>query len=85
VALASSFYPDERRQQVDNANAAHLPPAPADVPEIGDLAVAAGLEDDVGELLGVGQPAEGAQRVLEVLAGGDRRLADLPVRMPGID
>ena len=41
-------------------------------------AVGAGLEDDVGELLGLDQPAEGAQRVLEVLAGGDRRLADLP-------
>ena len=39
---------------------------PADIPEVGDLAVAAGLEDDVGELLGLGQPAEGAQGVLEV-------------------
>ena len=53
---------------------------PADVLEVGDLPVGAGLEDDVRELLGLDQPAEGAQRVLEVLARGDRRLADLPGR-----
>ena len=53
---------------------------PADVPEVGDFPVRAGLENDVGELLGLDQPAEGAQGVLEVLALGDRRLADLPGR-----
>ena len=50
---------------------------PGDVAEPDDPAVGVGLEDHVGELLGVGEPAEGAHRVLEDLAVGDRRLADL--------
>ena len=53
---------------------------PADVAEPGDLPVGAGLDDDVGELLGIGQPAERVHGVLEVQAGGHRRLADLPGR-----
>ena len=48
--------------------------------EVDDLAVRAGLEDDVGELFGLDQPAEGVDGILEVLALGDRRLADLPGR-----
>ena len=51
---------------------------PGDILEIGDFSIRAGLEDDVCELLGLDQPPEGAQGVLEVLAGGDGRLADLP-------
>ena len=42
----------------------------------GGVAVA-GLDDDVAELLGVGQPAQGVDRQLELLALGDRLLADL--------
>src|SRR5262249_2385106 len=36
------------------------------------------LDDDVGELLGVGQPAERVDRQLELLPLGDGLLADLP-------
>ncbi len=53
---------------------------PADVPEVGDFPVRAGLENDVCELLGLDQAAEGAQGVLEILAVGDRRLTDLSGR-----
>ena len=49
---------------------------PADVPEVGHFPVRAGIENDVCELLGLDEPAEGAQGVLEILAVGDRRLAD---------
>ena len=39
-----------------------------------------GLEDHLGELLGIGEPAQGRDRELEGLAGGDRRLAELAGR-----
>ncbi len=52
----------------------------ADVLEIGDLAVGAGREDDVRELLRLDQPAEGGERVLEVLAAGYGGPAELPGR-----
>ena len=42
-----------------------------------DLPVGAGLDDDVGELFGLGQPAQRGHRVLEVDALGGRLLADL--------
>ena len=48
--------------------------------EIGDLGVRAGFENDVGELFGFDQPAEGVHGELEVLALRHRRLADLPCR-----
>ena len=35
------------------------------------------LDDDVGELLGIDQPAERVDRELELLTGGNRLLADL--------
>src|SRR5208337_5543612 len=53
---------------------------PADVPEVSDFPVRAGLENDVRELLSLDQAAEGADGILEILALGDRRLADLPGR-----
>ncbi len=37
----------------------------------------AGLEDDVAELLGLGEPAQRVDRQLELLAAGDGLLADL--------
>ena len=36
------------------------------------------LDDDVAELLGIDQPAQGVDRQLELLARGDGLLADLP-------
>ena len=40
-------------------------------------AALAGLDDDVGELLGIDQPAQGVDGQLELLALGNRLLADL--------
>ena len=42
--------------------------------------VLADLDDDVGELLGIDQPAQRVDRQLKLLAGGNRRLADLAGR-----
>jgi len=53
---------------------------PADVFEVGDFPIRAGLEDELAKLLGLDQPAERAHCVLEILAVRDRRLADLPGR-----
>ena len=59
------------------ANRAEFDPR-ADVLQLHRPAVHVGLEDDVAELLGVLQPAERVDRVLEHLARRGRRLADLP-------
>ena len=50
------------------------------VAEVGDRPAAVGLQDDVRELLGVGEPALGDDGVLEVLAARHGRPAELPGR-----
>ena len=50
---------------------------PGHVLEPDDPAVGIGLEDHVAELLGIGEPAQRGHGVLEDLAVGHRRLADL--------
>ena len=50
---------------------------PADIAQTGDFAVIAGLDDHIGKLVGVGEPALKIDRVLEVDAGRRRRNADL--------
>ena len=57
---------------------------PGDVAEPDDPAVDVGLEDHVGKLLGVTEPAEGAHRVLVDLPCRDRGLADLAGRDLGV-
>ena len=46
--------------------------------DVRQRAALAGLDDDVGELLRVGEPAQGVDGQLELLALGHRLLADLP-------
>ena len=53
---------------------------PGHVLQVDNLAIGAGLEDDAGELFGLHQPAESVHGVLEFLASGNGRLADLPGR-----
>src|SRR5262249_30003872 len=47
------------------------------VPEIRDLALRAGLKNDVGELFRLDEPAERAEGVLKILPARHGRLADL--------
>jgi len=52
----------------------------ADVAQPRDPPAAVGLDDDLGELLRIGEPPQGRHGVLEVDAAGGRRLAELPGR-----